>query len=149
MTPRTLFEASENDPSTRKYTGEARVHHRIRMRAGDGFGVRAWGRATAAWAERTARLRDGRYAERLSLDAGLIIKRGLLARRISCFIQPSRASADYSPKESPQSWQTWPRLKDPMKPLWNDFLKCSAICREEAPIRFHHARFDKGPEVQG
>ena len=33
------------------YTGEARVHHRIRMRAGDGFGVRAWDAATAAWAE--------------------------------------------------------------------------------------------------
>ena len=30
---------------------EARVHHRIRMRAGDGFGVRAWDAATAAWAE--------------------------------------------------------------------------------------------------
>ena len=37
--------------STRHYTGESRVHHRIRMRAGDGFGVRAWDPTTAAWLE--------------------------------------------------------------------------------------------------
>ena len=37
--------------STRHYTGESRVHHRIRMRAGDGFGVRACDPTTAAWLE--------------------------------------------------------------------------------------------------